>query len=308
MLYLLRLIRFPNLLIAALTQFLLQYIILVPALQSAGLVPVLPLLQFSLLVASTVLIAAGGYIVNDIEDTEIDAVNKPQKQIVDKHLSINASWNLYFCSVAAGAFISLYLSWYIRDYVQFLIYPGAVALLWAYSKYFKKTALIGNAIVAFFCAFVAGVVWYAERVNFHLLRTLSPSQANFVEAVFIGYVIFAFFSTLLREIVKDLEDVEGDRVNGGRTAPIVWGSTTGKALAFSAGLVLLFFIERFSFECARRAQYIQFILFNGVAALPVIYILWKLRRADVKKDYSHLSRLAKFAMLSGLLYIIIVKW
>ncbi|NJN35353.1 MAG: UbiA family prenyltransferase, partial [Saprospiraceae bacterium] len=158
-----RLIRLPNLLIVALTQYLLQYIILVPELSRLGQPPVLPRFEFFLLVFSTVLIAASGYIINDIEDIEIDRINKPEhKRIVGRVYPLNMSWLFYWTLVVLGFGISLYLALFINDFVQLAIYPVAVALLWAYSRWFKQQFLVGNLVVSAFCGFVAWVVFYAQ--------------------------------------------------------------------------------------------------------------------------------------------------
>ena len=205
----LRLVRFPNLFIVVLTQYLLQYAVLMPEIRRLAMIPVLPHFPFLLLVCSTVLIAAGGYIVNDIEDVDIDARNKPEhKRIVGRVYSIQTAWQLYaFCTIL-GFLISLYLAFYVKDVIQLLIYPAAVGLLFAYSRWFKRQPLIGNLVVSFFCAFVAWVIFYAQDLSPIFKLFLKTHWLQSVTLTFKGYAIFAFLSTLFREIIKDIEDAD----------------------------------------------------------------------------------------------------
>ncbi len=308
----LRLIRFPNLVIVVLTQYLLQYAILMPAIRRLGLEPVLPDFPFFLLVLSTVLIAAGGYIVNDIEDVEIDKLNKPEyKRVVGRVYSVKTAWFLYgFCTVL-GFIISLYLAFYVQNVVQLLIYPLAVALLYAYSRWFKRQALIGNLVVAFFCAFVAWVVFYAQNLSPVFASFLKTPSLDSVQTTFWGYAVFAFLSTLFREIVKDIEDADGDLAGHCQTLPIVVGIPKSKIIAAVVALVFLFFMAYFSYwGFILRGGNATFKIFflNATVSFPVIYALFLLSKASEKKDFTRLSRLAKGIMLSGLIFILVMTF
>ena len=312
----LRLIRFSNLVIVALTQYLLQYHILIPELRNIHVAPFLPDFPFFLLVLSTVLIAAGGYIVNDIEDVEIDKLNKAEKkQIVGRIYPLSIAWKMYIFSIVVGFIISIYLAFYIDNIIQILIYPAAVGMLYAYSKWWKKQPLIGNLVISFFCAFVAWVVFYAEILNVNsekLHQSLSTSKAvltgsgyDFVTLIFSGYAIFAFISTLFREIIKDIEDAEGDKVENCRTLPIVIGIKNSQGVAFLIGLVFLGMVFYYSYIL--RVGVLQVILLNFAISLPLMYALFLLLKADKKEDFSFLSKFAKFIMLSGVVFILIMK-
>ncbi len=304
----LRLIRFPNLVIVALTQYLLQYAVLMPDITRLGMLPVLPHFQFFLLVLSTVLIAAGGYVVNDIEDMEIDEQNKPEhKRIVGRIYSIKTVWLIYrFCTLL-GFIISLYLAFYVKDVIQFLIYPAAVGLLYAYSKWFKRQLLTGNLVVSFFCAFVAWVVFYAQNLSSIFPLFLKTQWLDAVKMTFTGYAVFAFLSTLFREIIKDIEDAEGDLAGNCRTLPIVLGLPKSKSVAMFVGIIFLFFMAYFSFILRGSHDWLKIIILNLSVSLPMIYALFLLAKAKEKKDFSYLSRLAKGIMLSGLIFILVMK-
>jgi 4-hydroxybenzoate polyprenyltransferase len=316
-----RLIRLPNLIIVALTQYALQYAILLPELGKIGQKPLLPDLQFFLLVCSTVLIAAGGYVVNDIEDVEIDRQNKPEhKRIVERVYSLNICWKIYWGITILGFFISLYLAFFIHNFVQLAIYPAAVALLWAYSKWFKRQPLIGNLVVAGFCAFVAWVVLYAQLLATPMPRKILTiandyqiKYQNFalnVLLVFSTYAMFAFISTFFREIIKDMEDVTGDKAQGCQTLPIVLGVKKTKFIAFAVGclfLNILFGLSFFFVNHLFKNDYSKVILLNLIITLPVCYALFLLIKSKEKEDYARLSKIAKLIMLSGLIFILIMK-
>ena len=312
-LYFLRLIRFPNLIIVALTQYLLQYYILLPKLKKVNLMPLLPDFEFFLLVFSTILIAAGGYIINDIEDVDIDRLNKPEKkQIVGRIYPLSISWKMYLFSIILGFMISIYLAFFIHNLVQLLIYPASVGMLYAYSKWWKRQPLIGNLVVSFFCAFVAWIVFYAEKINFisEKLQNVIASGTlqegyDFLKLTFVGYAIFAFISTLFRETIKDIEDVQGDKAGNCRTLPVVLGIEKSKKWAFTVGLIFLSLVLIFSFIL--RGAWIKILILNLTISLPIIYALFLIIKSQKKEDFSFLSKLAKLIMLSGLVYILIMK-
>ena len=305
----LRLIRFPNLFIVALTQYLLQYLILLPALSKIHISPYLPHFPFFLLVLSTVLIAAGGYIINDIEDVDIDKLNKPlKKQIVGRVYPLSIAWFFYAFFSVVGFIISLYLAFYIHDFLQLVIYPLAVALLWAYSKWLKRLPLIGNLVVSFFCAFVAWVIFYAQSLYVPSATEIEQGYYGFqldILFIFIIYAVLAFISTLLREIIKDIEDAEGDKAGNCRTLPIVLGVEKSKWVACVVGVFFLFCVVYFSFIL--RGGILQKILLNLTISLPILCALFLLIKAKTKEDFSFLSKLAKVIMLSGLIFLLILK-
>jgi 4-hydroxybenzoate polyprenyltransferase len=315
-----RLIRLPNLVIVAATQYALQYAILRPELSEIGLKPLLPDFQFFLLVCSTVLIAAGGYVVNDIEDVEIDRLNKPEhKRIVERIYPLSICWEIYWGITILGFGISLYLAFFVNDFLQLIIYPAAVFLLWAYSKWFKRQFLIGNLVVAGFCAFVAWVVLYAQCLSTPLTVMImygSDKEINYqnytdtVTAIFGGYAVFAFISTLFREIIKDIEDVTGDKAQNCQTLPIVLGVKNSQLIALLIGslfAIILFVLSFLFFNYLFKNDYLKLILLNLTITMPVCYALFLLISAKEKTDYSRLSIIAKLIMLSGLIFILIMK-
>lgn len=235
---LLKLIRFPNLLIVALTQFFLYYQIILPALAVENIISALSQEQFLLYVLITVLVTAGGYIINDIIDLKIDLINKPEKVIVSRKLARSTAYWLYFC-LNLGAFIlSLSLAFLANRMSLLFLCPVAIFGLLAYSFWLKKRPLSGNILISIYCAGVAAVVWLAEQPA---LAKLPKGSANDVTELLLYYAIFAFLSTLFREIVKDLEDAAGDTLAGARTMPIAWGESVSKRFALGTSLFFYFF-------------------------------------------------------------------
>ncbi|MCB0551331.1 MAG: UbiA family prenyltransferase, partial [Phaeodactylibacter sp.] len=204
---LLRLVRFPNLAIVALAQYLIYYILLLPAFQQYNLEPILDDAHFSLLVAVTVFITAGGYVINDIIDFRIDLVNRPDKVVINRQIRVQSAYWLYFCFNLMGFLLALYLSFHVECIPLANLFPLAVALLFLYSTYLKRQALVGNLLIALFCAGVAGIVWFAEREAFRELIEQAPALAGRIGSIISWYMAFAFLSTMFREVVKDMEDV-----------------------------------------------------------------------------------------------------
>jgi len=302
----LRLIRFPNLIIVALTQYLLQYLLLVPAFRQGGIEPALDFLHFTLLVISTLIIAAGGYIINDIVDYQIDVINKPDKVLINRKISMPTAYRLYYSLSLLGFIISLYLAFYVENVPLVLIYPAAVLLLWSYSVQFKQRVLIGNIIVSIFCAFVAGVVWFAERHTFTALWKEAPSIAEQVQFILTFYLIFAFLSTMFREIIKDMEDVKGDELLNCRTLPLVLGIKTGKGVAAFFGVSLLAFLTYLAQELWEDNDLLQLLFVLIAIVLPLLVALLLLVKAALAKEFHRLSILAKFIMLTGLILLFLL--
>ncbi len=299
-----RLVRFKNLFIVALTQYLLQYLVLLPALKAAELPPILDSFHFFLLVLTTVLIAAGGYLVNDILDYGMDVVNKPEKVFVGRIFTQKTVWGFYWVSILLGFAIAWYLALYIQTLLLVSIFPTAVLLLFFYSKYWKKKPLIGNVVVAFFCAFVAGVVLFAERENFAQMG----ESGREVTVLFGGYLVFGFLSTLLREIVKDIEDMEGDAQIGLKTLPIQFGVKTAKTWALAIGLVLAASLVIFIWWLAQNGKWLSIGFTLALVLVPLLYILIYIGKANQKEEFSKASSLTKMIMLSGLILLIICKF
>jgi len=296
-----QLIRFPNLIIVVLTQFLLQYAVLLPALKKDHLSPSLDHFHFSLLVFTTLLIAAGGYIINDLKDIDIDQINKPEQMIIGRVYSIKSAYLLYYFMNLTGLLISIYLALHVDNLPLASLFPSAVFSLWLYSAKLKKSLLWGNLLVAVFCAFVAGIIWFAER---HAYGQASLSGRQEIQWIFGAYMLFAAVSTLYREIIKDIEDQEGDRKLGGKTLPILYGQAAAKKVAAICGILLLGLLVYWCQSLWLEENYAGLIYSLAGILLPLLYSFFLLYRAEKSQDFRQLSQLAKYLMFSGILYLI----
>lgn len=303
---LIKFLRLPNLIIVGLTQYLLLYCLLMPFLKAEGINPTLDHLHFFLFILDTILITITGNIINDIEDYEIDIINRPDTVFVSKYISIPKAHQLYWTVVIIGFILALYLAIYVDKLPLVLIYPTAVALLYFYSTLFKKKAVIGNLVVSIFCGGVAAIVLFAEKDAYFQLSEFNQNNAWYA---FAAYSIFAFFTTMFREIIKDIEDMKGDEERGCRTLPIVAGQRKAKIFALVNGLALfplLFIIIRNMYS---NQQHISLWIYPIIFILiPMGILLFLLVKANKKDDFHRISTYIKGVMLTGLLYLPLFYW
>lgn len=230
-----------------------------------------------ILSVSTLLIAAGGYIINDYYDIKIDLINKPQRVVIGK--SITRRYAILFHTLLsfAGVALGLVLSWKIAA-VNF----ACASLLWLYSNMLKRQPFIGNFVVALLTGIA---IWLVDSLykTGHML--------------IICYASFAFFITLIREIVKDMEDLKGDETFGCKTLPIVWGIRRTKYFIYGVLIVFLVTVALINFliEALPLRYFIVFLL------VPMIWFVVKLAGADTKRDFTWLSSFCKLILLLGIL-------
>ncbi len=302
-----RLIRFPNLLIVALLQFLLYYRIILPAIEGAGLQPALGDIDFGLLVLVTVFITAVGYIGNDFQDYEIDLINRPERIILNKKMAFETAAWLAAALTILGFITALYLAFKVQKLYLLWLFPLALGGLFLYSANLKRLPLVGNLVVAAYCAGVAGIVWLAEKPGLDQLARLQPETLTKINSVFTWYMIFAFLTTIFRELIKDLEDVKGDRSAHHQTAPIQWGVNRSKQLALGLGssLILFIFLHGYLYRQSFGVPAITYIFLTII--IPLLSAIWYLIRAESSRSYHRVSQMAKFVMLLGILLLLFIK-
>lgn len=296
-----RLLRVPNLIIVALAQCLVWFSIILPGFESYHLQPYLDIPHFFLLVLCTVIITAGGNAVNDLYDVEIDRINKPKSQIVGRMISIEDTYRIYIILVLLGALIAGYLSWHLGRLTLFVIYPLACFLLWSYSRWFKRLPVSGNLIVSLFVACVPLVLLIPEWKNIVYSSFFNSLQHKLVWS----FSAFAFATNLLREFVKDIEDVKGDKEIGASTLAVILGPKRGRnwALAF-AFLLLGGFVFWFSIiiDKVKLFNLLYFSIALVGAILLIIVLLW---RAKSRRDFKRISLWIKILIVLGLFYILL---
>ena len=305
-----RMIRWTNLVFIALTQSLFYFCILIPSffLANPQVENILNPGEFYLLSFSSVCIAAAGYIINDYFDLHIDRINKPDRVIVER--IIKRRWAIIWHWILSGfgILIGFYLSWKIRN---IFIGPSnlvCVALLWFYSTTFKKRLLLGNLLISFLTAWVIGVLYLAE---FRIHRFVDPVYHGALSRIYkftVVYGSFAFVISLVREVVKDMEDMEGDLRYGCRTMPLVWGLNAAKFFCASWLTLLvaaLIFIQFYVLQY----RWWAIIVFTCLAVIyPILRALKKLSQAFEPRQFHQLSILIKSIMAMGILSMVLLKY
>lgn len=311
---LLRLIRFPNLLIIAATQYAMRYLLMEPLLPSSTFELQFGELQFALLVFSTMSIAAAGYIINDYFDTQADLINKPKRVVVGIKISRRIAMILHAVLNVFGIGIGIYLSFYIQLPSLSLVFIIATGLLWFYSTNYKRQFLVGNLSVAFLTGLVPLMVVLFEipLLNREYGEVMIRNNASFsyIFAWVSAFSFFAFLTTLIREVIKDAEDLEGDNAYGMKTIPIVLGSFWTKFLLVTliSGTIgmLIFLLIKYIVFSVEPMDYISLIYFALFLVIPLILLAIQLMAARNKKGYRRASGLIKLVMLAGILYSVLV--
>jgi 4-hydroxybenzoate polyprenyltransferase len=304
------LIRLPNLLIIAVTQFAMRYLIMEPLLPSASFSLQFDNLHFMLLVVATMSIAAAGYIINDYFDTRTDRINKPEKVVVGVSVNRRTAMTLHTIFNLIGIGIGVYLSLHIDLFAVSFIFFLTAGLLWFYSTNYKRQFLVGNVTVAFLTAMVPLIVVLFEipmlNREYGNLMLQFNSNFNYIFIWVAGFSVFAFLTTMIREIIKDAEDFEGDAAYGMKTLPIVAGTKITKAVlsVLVAGTIflLIYILVRFIMFSAGEPDYISLTYFGAFLIIPLFILLTLILVASGKADYHRASVLIKVIMLFGVLY------
>ena len=289
-----RLIRWQNLVFIILTQVLFYFCVYKSLYKLED-----SLFQFIWLVVASVLIAAAGYIINDYFDLNIDQVNKPNKNVLNS--DINRRWGillhlvLNLAGILATAIAVSFAKWYL-----IIANVICVLMLWLYSTSFKRQLLIGNIIISLLTAWTVLILFFAKVPFSSAFGATEALTVKFFRIAFL-YAGFAFIISLIREAVKDVEDIEGDRRYNCKTLPIVAGITGTKiytavwlVVLIAALIILQLYVLQFGWWWA--------ILYSTIfIIIPLIYFFFKHYKARSTQDFAQLSRMAKWIMLSGIL-------
>ncbi len=304
-----KLIRWPNLVFIIITQLLFYFCVYAPML-SSNLFPHISLLY--LLIAASVCIAAAGYIINDYFDIQIDAINKPERVVVNKIIKRRWAIVWHWVLSSIGIFFSFFVSYKLHVWSIFIVNVLCVISLWFYSTTFKKKLLIGNVCIALLTAWVIVEIYLFVGANIFSFSNFEKLDDTFNVRRFFKftmlYVGFSFVSTLIREVVKDLEDMEGDRKYDCKTMPITWGVPASKvfiAVWILVAVAALFVIQLYAWLSGWWfvALYILVLIL-----IPFVFLLVKLVKAYSISHYNLLSGIVKLIMLSGILSMLILKF
>ncbi len=308
------LVRFPNLLIIAFTQYAMRYLLMEPLLPSDSFELQFGDFQFALLVFSTMLIAAAGYIINDYFDTRADLINKPTRVVVGVAISRKVAMILHLILNIIGVGIGVYLAFYVGLPALSLVFMLSTGLLWFYSTNYKKQFLVGNLTVAFLTALVPLMVVLFEipllNREYGEVMIRYDADFNYLFAWVSAFSFFAFITTLIREIIKDAEDFEGDNAYGMKTVPIVLGPFWTKmlvvALIAATLFALILVLLKYIYFSDDPVDYISLVYFSLFLLLPLILLAIQVMVARDKRAYHRASMLIKLVMLFGIGYSVVV--
>jgi 4-hydroxybenzoate polyprenyltransferase len=249
-----------------------------------------------LIILTCCLTAAGGYIINDLFDVETDHINRPNKRILKRDISHKAAIVYYIILTALGQICGYYAGLGIG------LFASAIAvLLYFYSSDLKAMGLPGNSLIAF----MSGSVIYIASRGIHEIHS----------AYFAEYAFLAFLLTMTRELVKDAEDIEGDKEQGCETFPILYGTRKTNILSnvilaliviFLVTAAYLLSIEPF-FNVKSTIEIHRFVYpaFLVLALVPmIIKSMWMIGKANNKRDYKKISKWLKLTMMVGLISVL----
>lgn len=298
-----KLVRWPNLLFIALTQMLFRFFVMrfvyAGSSNSAGIFLSLPL--FVCLVVASVCIAAAGYIINDYFDVNIDMVNKPSKLILGRYIKRRWAIFLHITFSFTGMILSLYVGYKLRNiYIPFFNFLSIV-VLWFYSTTFKKKLLIGNILISLLTAWVILVLTIAE----YRYTIISPDVywKRLIKLSFI-YAGFAFIISLVREVIKDMEDLRGDAKYGCFTMPVLWGLQVSKVFVGVWLVVIIAAVAGMQIYVIQSGWWFSALYCLFTIIVPLFWVLNKLYTARTSKEFHKLSTAVKWIMFTGILSMI----
>lgn len=296
----LKLIRYQNLLILAFMQLIFRY----GFFKFQNIPLALADWQYGLLILATILIAAGGYVINNIFDQDTDNENKPKDVIVGKSISETQAYNIYFALTVSGVGIGFYLSNIIQRPGFASIFILIAAALYLYATSLKQIILIGNILVALLLSFSIIIIGIFDL--YPAISIENQQQMKIFFSILLDYAIFAFMINVLREIIKDLEDVEGDYIHGMNTLPIVIGKTKTTKIVFFLSFIplitLLYYINKYLLDLLFITVYLLLFVTG-----PLLFFITKIWTAQSKKEFHNLSSILKWMLFFGILSVVIIN-
>ncbi|MEP7321957.1 MAG: geranylgeranylglycerol-phosphate geranylgeranyltransferase [Saprospiraceae bacterium] len=294
--YYLKLIRWPNLVMTVLALWVHWYYLIYLSLDAHQTTGRMDHFGILLLGLAFSLVMGAGYVINDIFDLDIDAINKEKSQILINHISMQSAKIFYWILNSAAAIISLYIA-IVYDQSKYLfLLPVAAGLLYFYSSSLKKKGLIGNIVIAVLCGAVLLLpLWFDEKQLQHI-------NFEFYSSIRIRFIIcftVAALLTLIREIIKDQEDESGDRAGHASTLPIIWGSRNTDVFVTSMmGICLMVII--FSFQFVNTKSFISLCLLFSVGTAIFSLLVLQVFKVN-QSSYTQRSRYLKFVMVLGMI-------
>jgi len=295
-----QLIRYKNLLMVLLTMILTKYALINSFISD----PSLTSIDFIILSLSILFITAGGYIINDLYDIEADTINKPLKVYISKSISKKNAWFIYLLSSTLGVSLGIYLS--IIKNIDFLsfYFIGTTLLLFLYSVLLKKQVFIGNLCISLL---VTLPIYLLYKFDSNSKTFSNILQYFFLSIAVFYYMFFAFLTTMIREIIKDIEDINGDYIVKLKTLPILIGKTRARNISIFLSVVLLLFLFLVSSNYFISKKYFLGTIMLMISII-LVHFIFKSWNASTKKQFHYLSNLMKLIMFIGILSMTLFKF
>ncbi|MEE0859928.1 MAG: geranylgeranylglycerol-phosphate geranylgeranyltransferase [Paludibacteraceae bacterium] len=309
----LQLVRWSNLFFLGALIYVMEKWVVVPILDDVAFGEQLPWYILLLIAAATILIAAGGYVINDYFDIKIDRINRPDQLIVTQYISKENAMRLSIGLSGVGMVCGLVAAWLLRSStiaILFAIIPG---LLWFYSSSYKRLLIVGNVTIALLSALSPMMIAIANVAQLQLkYSTILPytTLEHDIYAWVGGFSLFAFLLTWIREIVKDLQDQMGDRELECHSMPIVWGNIVTKIvvtalIVLTTVLIVWLWYSVLPFDRTWNSFSTRYIVLAII--IPLWGALWLLWAAKIPSDYRTCQQVLKLTMFLGMLYSFVLR-
>jgi len=297
-----KLFRPLNLFIIALTQYLVLFYLIRPVLRMNNYDILISHFDFAVFVISNVLLAAAGYAINDYYDVDMDAINKPEKNVLISKVPRKRAYNINIMLNVIACLLGIYCAIKVGNFkLGFLPIVIALALFY-YSLKYKRQFLTGNIVVGLVIAYSILVVWLFQFFAIKSQPEVFVAAMNtfkIISAFVGGMAVFAFLITVIREMVKDIEDLEGDKISGSDTVPVRLGIPKTKTILLWISLFTMLLLAFAQYKLYHDFVTTAFYLF--VLQIMFVYFILKMRKAGQKSDYHFLSTFLKIMMIAGLL-------
>lgn len=298
MLHFFKLIRWKNLVLIIISQLLVKYALLEPFQADTALNTT----QFILLIIACVCIAAAGNIINDVYDVVADTINKPERVVINKTISEKAAMNWFIGLNITGIAIGFYLSHSIEKSNFVSVFALTSIILYIYTTNLKGIPVLGNVVISILVGLSILIVGFFDLLP-EITEQNKTNQFAFFKII-LGYSVFAFILNWLRELVKDIEDTNGDYKAGYKTLPVILGRDRTTRIAFAFALVPLVAIVYYLINHLNKNS-TAVIYFLIAVVGPLLYVVIKLFNAKTIQHYKHISLVLKVILFTGILSLLL---
>jgi 4-hydroxybenzoate polyprenyltransferase len=258
--------------------------------------PLMGSLYFTLMVTATILIAAAGYIGNDYFDVATDRINKPDKQYIGNQISPASALAASILLSMVSVILAVWLTILIKSWLPATLLIVALMVAWWYAVRLKKSFVWGNVAVACMSAGTIAMAWLIEKQ----FSGIDDEPSSIITRIITAISIFAFLLSLMREIVKDIEDMEGDRLIGCRSLPLKKGIPFTKTILFVFAAVTFVLLASSQLYLMQYSRIVAVFWLLAAVEIPLLYFVKMLVASNSKADFHYLSSLLKWIMVSGM--------